>query len=90
MDSSVLAAEVEAAISGNAAAAGTATFATALYTLLWPIGLVIAAIAALVLIVGGLTKLFKSFDEEEKLKKLEEETQKASEAFDRTKTKIIN
>ena len=82
------AAEVEAAISGNAAAAGTATFATALYTLLWPIGLVIAAIAALVLIVGGLTKLFKSFDEEEKLKKLEEETQKASEAFDRTKTKI--
>lgn len=82
------AAEVEAAISGNAAAAGTATFATALYTLLWPIGLVIAAIAALVLIVGGLNKLFKSFDEEEKLKKLEEETQKANEAFDRTKTKI--
>lgn len=82
------AAEMEAAISGNMAAAGTATFATALWTLLWPIGLVMAAIAALVLVVGGLIKLFKSFDEGEKLKKLEEEAQNASEAFDRTKEKI--
>lgn len=70
------------------ASAATGTLSASLWTLLWPIGLVIAAIAALVLIVGNLTKLFKSFDEEEKLKKLEEETQKANEAFDRTKTKI--
>ena len=70
------------------ASAATGKLSASLWTLLWPIGLVIAAIAALVLIVGGLNKLFKSFDEEEKLKKLEEETQKANEAFDRTKTKI--
>ena len=70
------------------ASAATGRLSASLWTLLWPIGLVIAAIAALVLIVGGLNKLFKSFDEEEKLKKLEEETQKANEAFDRTKTKI--
>ena len=70
------------------ASAATGTLSASLWTLLWPIGLVIAAITTLVLIVGGLNELFKSFDEEEKLKKLEEETQKANEAFDRTKTKI--
>ena len=91
MVSSTVAAKVGlkgASLAALEASAATGTLSASLWTLLWPIGLVIAAITALVFIVGGLTKLFKSIDEEEKLKKLEEETQKANEAFDRTKTKI--
>ena len=70
------------------ATAATGALSASLWTLLWPIGLVIGAIAILAFAISGLIKLFKTFDEEEKLKKLEEETQNASEAFDRTKEKI--
>lgn len=91
MASSTVAAKVGlkgASLAALEASAATGTLSASLWTLLWPIGLVMAAIAALVLVVGGLIKLFKSFDEGEKLKKLEEEAQHASEAFDRTKEKI--
>ena len=45
-----------------AVAAGTATagFGTVLYTVLWPIGLVMAAIGALVAIIYGLVKAFEA------------------------------
>ena len=76
------AAEMEAALSGNVAAAGTATFATALWSLLWPIGLVIAAIAALV----GIIALIGNEINNNKIASLEgqlESAKNASEEFGR-------
>lgn len=55
-------AEIMAGLSGNAAAGGTIAFSTALWTLLWPIGLVMLAIAALVAVVAGLVMLFEDIE----------------------------
>ena len=74
------------ATAAEAAAAGTATFGTVLYTVLWPIGLVIAAIGLLIGTVWLLVKAFQAITSspvEEKLKKAEEQAQQSAEAFDR-------
>lgn len=74
------------ATAAEAAAAGTATFGTVLYTVLWPIGLVTAAIGLLIGTVWLLVKAFKAITSspvEEKLKKAEEQAQQSAEAFDR-------
>ena len=55
-------AEIMAGLSGTAAAGGTIAFSTALWTLLWPIGLVMLAIAALVAVVAGLVMLFEDIE----------------------------
>lgn len=49
--------EAQAAIAAGTATAG---FGTVLYTVLWPIGLVMAAIGALVAIIYGLVKAFEA------------------------------
>lgn len=74
------------ATAAEAAAAGTATFGTVLYTVLWPIGLVMAAIGLLIGTVWLLVKAFQAITSspvEEKLKKAEEQAQQSAEAFDR-------
>jgi hypothetical protein len=44
------------------AAAATGTFSASLWTLLWPIGLVVAAIAGLILIIKGLSDAYRADD----------------------------
>lgn len=69
-----------------AAGEETATFGTILYSVLWPIGLVMAAIGLLIGTVWLLVKAFKAITSspvEEKLKKAEEQAQQSAEAFDR-------
>ena len=48
------------ATAAEAAAAGTATFGTVLYTVLWPIGLVMVAIGLLIGVVWLLVKAFQA------------------------------
>lgn len=80
--------EAQAAIAAGEATVG---FGTALYTVLWPIGLVVAAIMALIGVVYLIVQAYKAWEAsspEGQLKTLEEETQKATEAFERMTTSI--
>ena len=74
-----------------AVAAGTATagFGATLYTVLWPIGLVMLAIGAVVAVVWGLVKAFKALNgetPEEKLKRTKEEAASLKESLNEVKT----
>lgn len=64
----------------NTATGATISFGAALWSILWPIGLVMLAIAAVVVIVNSLIKAFES--EEKKAKKALENTQKNIEALE--------
>lgn len=75
-------------IAAIAAGTSTATFGTILWTVLWPIGLVMAAIAALVGIVMLLVNAFKAMaanTPEGQLKAAEEEAKKTTEALNEAK-----
>ena len=62
-------------VASIAAAGGTTTLAGAIYTLLWPIGLVMAAIAAIVAVIAGFVAAIKAV-----IKEHEKEAQAAKDA----------
>lgn len=69
------------------ATGATVSFTTALYTLLWPIGLAIVAIGLLVAAVAGLIALFNQPTEAEKnLEEATEAAKHAKEAYNDAKT----
>ena len=73
----------------EAAAAGTASFGATLYTVLWPIGLAILAIGAIVGVVWLLVKAFKALvgeTPEQKLKRAKEEAASLKEELNEVKT----
>lgn len=77
----------------SAVAAGTATagFGTALWTALWPIGLLMAAIAALVAVIWLVVKAFEAVaasSPEGQLKALEERAEKSADAFNRVSNAV--
>ncbi|MDD4804361.1 MAG: phage tail tape measure protein [Candidatus Pacebacteria bacterium] len=91
--STMTAAELAAAVAAEAGAAGAMSFGAALWTVLWPIGLVMLAVAALVAVVYGIVKAFQYFQSqspEGKLKTLQEEADKASDAFDRVSASVTD
>lgn len=62
-------------VASIAAAGGTTTLAGAIYTLLWPIGLVMAAIAAIIAVIAGFVAAIKAV-----IKEHEKEAQAAKDA----------
>ena len=78
--------EIIAGLSAEAGAAGTATFGAALWAVLWPIGLVIAALSVLALGIYGVVKWFKAAGQaaKDKAAALNEDLNKTKELKEET------
>lgn len=75
------------------AAAATGTLTVSLWVLLAPILLIVAAIGAAIVIIWGIVKAFQAWQAaspEGQLKALHEETERATEAFNRMEEKITD
>lgn len=83
-----LSGEAQAAV---AAGTATASFGAALWTALWPIGLLMVAVAGLVAAVWGIVKVFEAVEAsspENQLKALEERADESAEAFNRVSNAV--
>ena len=78
------------AIASEVAAGGVASFGAVLYTVLWPLGLIVAAIGVLILAFKGIVAIVKSIEAnspEGKLKAAEEKAEDLADSLEDAKTK---